>query len=169
MNWFDNVSSDCDQPIAPARLMHGHWLYQLNPHADPVLCRVVMDVAEPRVVAAQVIEHGIPYDLGSTDLEDLSQTMLAQEVHLHPQSWGMAYCEMLPSWARPSFSDQQIEELQRIEGYLIEASEENLDNVLKVRDEFLKGIGITDRHMYRAVRESPQSSVHRKNGRSQIN
>ena len=57
MNWFDNVSSDCDQPIAAACLMHGHWRHQRNPFTAPVLCRVVLDVAEPRVVAAQVIDE----------------------------------------------------------------------------------------------------------------
>ena len=78
MNWFDNVSSDCDQPIAAACLMHGHWRHQRNPFTDPVLCRVVLDVAEPRVVAAQVIEHGMVEDLDSTELEDLTQALVSQ-------------------------------------------------------------------------------------------
>ena len=50
MNWFDNVSSDRDQPIAPACLFQGHWRHRLHAHGELVLCRVVMDVAEPRVV-----------------------------------------------------------------------------------------------------------------------
>ena len=37
MNWFDNVSSDCDQPIAPARLMQGHWRHRLHAYAEPAL------------------------------------------------------------------------------------------------------------------------------------
>lgn len=168
MNWFDNVSSDCDQPIAPARLMQGHWRHQLHPHADPILCRVVIDVAEPRVVAAQAIEDGTAEDLDASALEDLTQALVAQDVHLHPTAWGLTYSPMLPAWAKPSFSESQIEELQRIEGYLIEASEENFDAVLQLRDEFLRGIGVTDRHMYRAVRD-PQPGHARKSGRVLIN
>lgn len=164
--WFENVSSDCDQPIAAARLMQGHWRHRLHSYADPVLCRVIMDVAEPRVVAAQVIEHGIPEELISSALEDLTQALLASEVHLHASAWGFSAISMLPNWARPSFSEKQIEELERIEGYLIEAaSDETVDSVLKLRDEFLKGIGMTDRDMYRAVREA---KVGRKCGRVRV-
>lgn len=164
--WFDNVSSDSDQPIAPARLVEGHWRHRLHPFADPVLCRVVIDVAEPRVVAAQVIEHGIAHeDLGSSALEELSQALLALEVHHQPASWGFAACPMLPGWAKPTFSEKQIEELERIEGYLIDASEESFDSVLKLRDEFLRGIGLTDQDIYRAVRQPQQGVLNRKSGR----
>lgn len=169
MNWFDNVSTDRDQPIAPARLMQGHWRHSLHPFAEPVLCRIVIDSADPRVVAAQVIEHGGAQDLDSSTLEDLSQVLAEQEVYRHPGAWGFAACEMLPPWAKPSFSERQIEELERIQGYLIEASEDTVDSVLQLRDEFLRSIGITERHMYRAVRSSQEGQVNRKGGRTLIN
>jgi len=165
MNWLDNVSSDSDQPIAAAWLMLGHWQHRRHPLAEPVLCRVVMDVAEPRVVAAQAVEHGTVDDLDSSELEDLTQALLAQDVHRHPTAWGFVPCTRLPVWARPSFSESQIEELQRIEGYLIEASDDTIDEVLKLRDEFLKGIGMTDQDMYRAVREPQHGQLNRKGGR----
>ena len=166
MNWFDNVSSDCDQPIAAACLMHGHWRHQRNPFTDPVLCRVVMDVAEPRVVAAQVIEHGMVEDLESSELEDLTQVLVSQDVHRQARAWGFSACIRLPTWARPSFSEDQIEELERIEGYLIDAeSDESVETVLAVRDEFLKGIGMTHRDMYRAVRQPQHGLSNRKGGR----
>lgn len=169
MNWFDNVSSDSDQPIAPARLVQGHWLHPIHPFSDPVMCRVVVDLSEPRVVAAQVMDHGMVEDLGSSALEDMTQAMVVQNVHLHPRSWGLSTCTMLPDWARPSFSESQIAELERIEGYLIEASEESIDSVLQLRDEFLKGIGLTDKHMYRAVRQVEYSVPHRKGTRNLVN
>ncbi|MBI3380613.1 MAG: hypothetical protein HY019_01280 [Aquabacterium sp.] len=169
MNWFDNVSSDCDQPIAPARLVQGHWRHALHAYAEPALCRVVIDVAEPRVVAAQVIENGLSRDLGASVLEELTQAILAQEVHHHPSAWGLSECTMLPNWARPTFSERQIEELERIEGYLIEASEDTVDSVLKLRDEFLKSIGLTDLDIYRAVRQPQQGQVVRKSSRMLIN
>lgn len=153
MNWFGNVSSDSDQPIAPARLVQGHWRHRLHPHAQPVLCRVVLDVSEPRIVAAQVIEHGLVQDLGSSALDDLSQILIAQDVFDCPSAWGFSACNRLPGWAKPSFSERQIEELERIEGYLIEASDDTIDEVLKLRDEFLKGIGMTDQDIHRAVQE----------------
>ena len=74
---------------------------------------------------------------------------------------------MLPAWVRPTFSESQIEELQRIQGYLIEAPEHKVDTVLEVRDAFLQGIGVTDRHMCRAVREGGRYLP--KNGRSTVN
>ena len=75
MNWFDNVSSDSDQPIAPACLFEGHWRHRLHPYGEPMLCRVVIDVADARVVAAQLIDHGLCEDLGSGILEDLTQAL----------------------------------------------------------------------------------------------
>ncbi|HEX5311103.1 hypothetical protein [Aquabacterium sp.] len=169
MNWFDNVSSDCDQPIAPARLMEGHWRHRLHPYGDLLLCRVVIDAAEPRVVAAQVMDHGVVEDLDSSDLEDLTQVMQAEDVFLRPQAWGFSPCSMLPDWARPSFSESQIAELERIQGYLIEASEDTVDNVLELRDEFLRGIGVTDKHMHRAVRQNDYDAPRRKGGRNLVN
>jgi hypothetical protein len=165
MNWFDNVSSDCDQPIAAACLMQGHWRHQRNPYTAPVLCRVVLDVAEPRVVAAQVIEHGMVEDLDSSELEDLTQVLVSQDVHRQPQAWGFSHCSRLPTWARPSFTDSQIEELERIEGYLIDASEETIDDVLQLRDEFLRGIGMTDQDVMRAARSCEQGPIGRKGSR----
>jgi len=165
MNWFDNVSSDSDQPIAPARLVQGHWLHPIHPFSDPVMCRVVVDLSEPRVVAAQVMDHGMVEDLGSSALEDMTQAMVAQNVHLHPRSWGLSTCTMLPDWARPSFSESQIAELERIEGYLIDASDDNIDDVLRLRDEFLRGIGMTDQDVMRAARSPEQAPCGRKGGR----
>lgn len=162
MNWFDNVSSDCDQPVAAARLMEGHWRHQLRPHGDPVLCRLVIDLAEPRVVAAQVIEHGVADDLTATELEDLSDLLIRQEIHLQARAWGFTPCNLLPAWAKPSFSDSQIEELERIDGYLVEASEETIEDVLQLREDFLKAIGMTDQHILRAARSAEPEPVCRK-------
>jgi hypothetical protein len=165
MNWFDNVSSDCDQPIAAAFLMEGHWRHRLHAYAEPVLCRVVIDVAEPRVVAAQVIEHGTTQDLGSGELEDLNQALAAQDVLQHPSAWGFTPRSMLPGWARPSFSESQIDELERIEGYLIEATDDTIESVLKLRDEFLRGTGLNDQAMARAVRQPEHGQTARKPNR----
>ena len=166
MNWFDNVSSDSDQPIAPACLFEGHWRHRLHPYGEPMLCRVVIDVADARVVAAQLIDHGLCEDLGSGILEDLTQAIVAKEVHHRPAAWGFTESPMLPLWAKPTFSEQQIEELERIEGYFIEASEETVESVLQLRDEFLKGIGMTAHHVDRAVRQPPQHGLGlRKGGR----
>ena len=77
---------------------------------------------------------------------------------------------MLPTWARPTFSEGQMAELERIEGYFIEASEdESFDAVLKLRDEFLRSIGLTDRDIYRAVRQPQQGMANRKGGRGLVN
>jgi hypothetical protein len=90
MNWFDNVSSDSDQPIAPACLYQGHWRHRLHTFDDLQLCRVVIDVMEARVVAAQVIERGEVEDLSSSQLEDLTAAMVAQDAHRRPLEWGLS-------------------------------------------------------------------------------
>lgn len=170
MNWFDNVSSDSDQRIAPACLYQGHWRHRLHAYGDELLCRVVIDVAEPRVVAAQVVEHGLIEDLDAGALEELNKVMLAQEVLHRPSAWGFAECTMLPTWAKPTFSESQIEELERIEGYLIEASDESVEAVLQLRDQFLQGIGLTHNDVNRAVRQSHEYSMGmRKGGRGLVN
>lgn len=167
MNWLDNVSSDSDQRIAPACLYQGHWRHRLHPHGELLLCRVVVDVAEPRVVAAQITENGLVEDLDASDLEALNQVMLAeQEVHHRPTAWGLTPCAMLPAWAKPTFSESQIEELERIQGYLIEASDESVDTVLQLRDQFLQGIGMTHHDVHRAVRPPAEYGMAlRKGGR----
>ena len=166
MNWLDNVSSDLDQPISAACLMQGHWLHALNPHTEPVMCRIVLDVAEPRVVAAQVIEPGQVQHLDGAALEDLSTALLAQDVHRQPQAWGLSPCDRLPTWARPSFSERQIEELERLQGYLADADEDDdIDAVLLLRDDFLRGLGMTDHDMYRAVRQPEHGAPPRRGGR----
>ena len=169
MNWFDNVSSDSDQRIAPACLYQGHWRHRLHADGDERLCRVVIDVAEPRVVAAQVVEHGLVEDLEAGALAELNQAMLAQDVPHHPAAWGLTACAMLPMWAKPTFSESQIEELERIQGYLIEASEESVASVLKLRDQFLQGIGMTHQDVYRAARQPSEYGVaQRKGGRGLV-
>lgn len=169
MNWFDNVSSDIDQPITPACLYQGHWRHRLHAFGDLVLCRVVIDVAEPRVVAAQVIDNGLVEDLDAGVLDDLNQRMLAQDVYLQPSAWGLTACTMLPTWAKPTFTERQIEELERIQGYLIEASEESVESVLQLRDHFLQGIGMTHQDVSRAVRQPTEfGSSQRKGGRGLV-
>lgn len=165
MNWLDNISSDSDQPIAAACLMQGHWRYQPHPYADPVMCRLVIDLAAPRVVAAQVIETGQEQDLGSSALEDLTQALLEQDVHYRPAAWGFSPCVVLPTWARPSFSEQQIEELERIQGYLVDATEDTIQDVLRLREEFLRGIGVTDQHIMRATGAPDPGTAARKGNR----
>lgn len=162
MNWLDNVSSDSDQPIAAACLMQGHWRHRLHPYAEPSLCRVVLDAATTRLVAAQLIEDGRVEDFTGSALEDLQQALGEADVFRRPAAWGFQPCDMLPTWAKPSFSEQQIEELERIEGYLIEATDDNIESVLKLRDQFLRGIGLTDQHVVRAVRASRQAPASRK-------
>lgn len=166
MNWFDNVSSDSDQRIAPACLYQGHWQHRLHAHGDLLMCRVVIDVIEPRVVAAQVVEQGLIEDLDASQLEALNQAMLAQEVHHQPTAWGLTVCAMLPLWAKPTFSDSQIEEMERIQGYLIDASDDSVDTVLQLRDHFLQGICMTCEDVHRAVRQPDEYGTGmRKGGR----
>ena len=169
MNWFDNVSTDSDHPIAPARLVQGHWRHRVDTHGEPMLCRVVVDVAEPRVVAAQVLDHGTARDLGSGALEDLTHAMVGMEAHRDPSAWGLESCAMLPAWARPTFSEKQIEELQRIEGYLTDASEDTFGEVLQLRDDFLRSLGMTDLDIHRAVRQPQAGTNGRKCGRGLLN
>jgi hypothetical protein len=166
MNWLNNVSSDSDQPIAAACLVQGHWRHRLHPYADPVLCHLVIDLAAPRVVAAQVIEPGQTEDLDLSDLEDLTQVLLDKDVHHRPAAWGFVPCPVLPTWARPTFSEQQIEELERIQGYLIEATDDTIQDVLRLREDFLRGIGMTDQHIMRATRAPDPSASSRKGNRS---
>ncbi len=170
MNWLDNVSSDSDQPIASAHLFQGHWRHSRHAFSAPELCRVVIDIAEPRVVAAQWLDHSLTEELDDGQLEDLNQAMAKAEVFRLPSAWGLSACTHMPTWAKATFSDSQIEELQRIEGYLIEASEDTIDSVLQVRDEFLRGIGMNDMDMHRAVRQTPQHGLSKvKGGRSPLN
>ena len=97
---------------------------------------------------------------------DLTQALVAQEVHHRPSAWGLSPRRSMPAWARATFSEQQIEELERIEGYLIEASDDTIDSVLELRDQFLRGIGLTDQDVVRAVRQPQHASGSRKGGRS---
>ncbi|MGC4061570.1 MAG: hypothetical protein QM749_12280 [Aquabacterium sp.] len=141
----------------------------MHAHGDLLLCRVVIDLAEPRVVAAQVIEHGLIEDLGASMLDELHQAMSRQEVYGNPSAWGLAPCAMLPTWCKPTFTEKQLNELERIQGYLIEASEESVGSVLQLRDQFLQGIGMTDQDVNRAARQSHEHGHgQRKSGRGLV-
>ena len=164
-----NVSTDSDQPVAPARLYQGHWRHQFSPYGEAQLCRILIDVAEPRVVSAQVMENGLPQDLGTTALEDLTAALVAQDAHFHPTAWGLTECAMMPRWATGTFSESQIHELERIEGYLIEASEDTFDDVLYLRDEFLRALGMTQVDACKALREAKNAQGPRKSGRYLVN
>ena len=139
----------------------------MHAHGEPVLCQVVIDAAEPRLVAAQVAEHGVAREADRRMLHTLDKVLRAQNVYDQPAAWGFSPCTVLPAWVRPTFSESQIEELERIQGYLIEAPEHQVDTVLEVRDAFLQSIGVTERHMSRAVREGGRYLP--KNGRSTVN
>ncbi|TXI92991.1 MAG: hypothetical protein E6Q30_05075, partial [Aquabacterium sp.] len=132
---FGNISSDSDQWVAPARLYVGHWRHPMHAHGEPVLCQVVIDAAEPRLVAAQVAEHGVAREADRRMLHTLDKVLRAQDVYDQPSAWGFTPCTVLPAWVRPTFSESQIEELQRIQGYLIEAPEHKVDTVLRGLDE----------------------------------
>ncbi len=164
---FGNISSDSDQWVAPARLYVGHWRHPMHAHGEPVLCQVVIDAAEPRLVAAQVAEHGVAREADRRMLHTLDKVLRAQDVYDQPSAWGFTPAPCCPPGCAPTFSESQIEELERIQGYLIEAPEHKVDTVLEVRDAFLQGIGVTDRHMCRAVREGGRYLP--KNGRSTVN
>ncbi|MDO9004797.1 MAG: hypothetical protein Q7V20_15220, partial [Aquabacterium sp.] len=109
-------------------------------------------------------EHGLVEDLDASDLEELSQLMLAQEVHHRPSAWGFTACAMLPLWAKPTFSECQIEEMERIQGYLIDAPDDSVDTVLQLRDQFLQGIGMTCEDVHRAVRQPNEYGTGQRRG-----
>ena len=126
--------------------------------------------AESMEAELKEINRCIETELTEADrrmLHTLDKVLRAQDVYDQPSAWGFTPCTVLPAWVRPTFSESQIEELQRIQGYLIEAPEHKVDTVLEVRDAFLQGIGVTDRHMCRAVREGGRYLP--KNGRSTVN
>ena len=106
---FGNISSDSDQWDAPARLYVGHWRHPMHAHGEPVLCQVVIDAAEPRLVAAQVAEHGVAREADRRMLHTLDKVLRAQDVYDQPSAWGFTPCTVLPAWVRPTFSESQIE------------------------------------------------------------
>src|SRR3989338_6195291 len=107
---FGNISSDSDQWVAPARLYVGHWRHPIHAdgerwgapaglkaghrrrpmpaHGEPVLCQVVIDAAEPRLVAAQVAEHGVAREADRRMLHTLAKVLRAQDVYDQPSAWG---------------------------------------------------------------------------------
>lgn len=159
MNWFDNVSTDCDHHIPPARLVHGLWKKAAQTY------RVAIDMSERRLVAAQVFERGLPQDLEDARLEHLADELGQHGILEDPHAWGLEPCSMLPDWATPSFSANQISELERIQDYLLGASDDTIDSVLALRDEFLSKIGVTDLHMHRTLLSHPYL---RKNARTRL-
>ena len=105
-----------------------------------MLCRVVVDAAEP----AWWLPRSWTMAWWKTSTAATWKTSprpCSRRRLPAPASLGFQPLRHVADWARPHSAKARLRSSKRIQGYLIEASEDTFDNVLELRDEFLRALG----------------------------
>ncbi|KWN05894.1 hypothetical protein WT83_27820 [Burkholderia territorii] len=95
------VDADDANAVAPeARLYEGNWNHLFGPGRAETQCRIVVDVANETLLAAQALCGQQWVDLSAAERTDLSESLFdANDVCKAPEGWGLAHVESLPVWA----------------------------------------------------------------------
>jgi len=83
-------------------LYSGYWNHLFGPGSAETRCRIVIDVASKKLVAAQAFDGLKWVDLRSTERADLAESLFeANEVSKAPKDWSLSPIASLPEWASP--------------------------------------------------------------------
>jgi len=82
------------------RLYSGQWNHLFGPGKAETECEIVVDVIDPKLVAARA-KNGLRWiPLSAAEMADLSESLFqANEIHQSPDDWDLAPAVALPGWA----------------------------------------------------------------------
>lgn len=84
------------------RLFEGEWNHLFGPGRAETRCRIVVDVASDKLVAAQAFDGVKWVDLSRAEREDLADSLFnANEISVAPEQSGLSSVGSLPPWAPP--------------------------------------------------------------------
>ncbi|WP_241019529.1 hypothetical protein [Burkholderia sp. Ac-20345] len=83
-----------------AELFEGNWNHLFGPGRAETQCRIVVDVANDKLVAAQAFDGLKWVDLSAAEKAHLAESVLeVNEVSDDPEVWGLSPIGSLPHWA----------------------------------------------------------------------
>jgi len=98
--------------VQPRRWFVGGWDHTWSWAKDgrmEVKCRVVIDVTNEKMVAAQVWGYENWYDADSAQTDDLAKSLFVENnVNVDPKEFDFAEIDRLPTWAACAAADQQL-------------------------------------------------------------
>lgn len=100
-------------------LFTGNWNHLFGPGRAETRCRIVVDVASDKLVAAQAFDGLKWIDLQSAERADLAESLFeANDVSKAPKDWGLLAISTLPEWATPQEmqGQSQVDVLQAATG-----------------------------------------------------
>ncbi|MGF6603992.1 hypothetical protein P3T23_008747 [Paraburkholderia sp. GAS448] len=93
-------------------LFAGNWNHLFGPGRAETECRIVIDVANDKLVAAQAFDGLKWVDLCSAERADLAESLfVANEVSKAPEDWSLSPIASFPQWASP----REVPEQRRVE------------------------------------------------------
>lgn len=94
------------------RLFEGTWNHPFGPGRTETQCRIVVDVANDSLVAAQA-SVGLKWvDLSKEEMDDLAESLFdANDVSDDPTEWNLTSIAALPRWASPQEMDPNHAEI----------------------------------------------------------
>ncbi|ARL04372.1 hypothetical protein BOC44_21655 (plasmid) [Burkholderia pseudomallei] len=88
-----------ERTSSESRLFEGEWSHLFGPGRAETRCRIVVDVASDKLVAAQAFDGVKWFDLSRTEREDLADSLFnANEISRAPEQAGLSAVGSLPSW-----------------------------------------------------------------------
>ncbi|WP_186214559.1 hypothetical protein [Burkholderia gladioli] len=90
------------QGLQGLSLFTGGWTHMFGPSRTETQCRIVIQPAEHKLVAAQAFDGLKWIDLTRAEMKDLSASLFdANNVDEDPQSFDLSAVTALPDWAQP--------------------------------------------------------------------
>lgn len=99
--------------LADVKLFAGGWSHLFGPGRAETHCRVVVDVANDKLVAAQAFDGLKWIALSAAERDDLADSLFdANAVNEDPIGSGLSAIAALPEWASSSVADQKAQPFQ---------------------------------------------------------
>ncbi|WP_425952943.1 hypothetical protein [Ralstonia pseudosolanacearum] len=100
VNWA--FGDQFEHVVLKARLYEGNWSHTFGPGRAETQCRIVVDVANDKLIAAQAFDGLKWVDLSKAEQDDLADSLFdANDVSDAPDDWELTLIESPPQWAFP--------------------------------------------------------------------
>lgn len=105
--WVNETFADqFPNTVLSPRLFEGNWNHLFGPGRAETQCRIVVDVANDKLVAAQAHDGLKWIALSQAEKDDVSESLFgANDVSEDPEEWDLSPIESLPQWA----TDEKLE------------------------------------------------------------
>jgi len=94
------MQSNNEMKMPGPELFAGNWNHLFGPGRAETQCRIVVDVANDALVAAQAFDGLKWFDLSSVERADLAESLFeVNEISNAPANWNLSPIDAFPQWA----------------------------------------------------------------------